>query len=265
MNSIKHFLLTLAILISLGTQIASGQQHSEKPVFVLVHGAWHGGWCWQSVSENLREKDFTVYTPTLSGLGEHKNILNEKINLQTHIQDIVNLIEMEDLNNVVLVGHSYAGAVIAGVADMIPTRLKKLVFLDAMLVHNGESPHSLQPKDVQQIENKLIEGKQNLPPFPVSLFGITDSLQVRWVSERLTPQPFNTFAQKLILKHKYGNGLPLAYIACTNPWIPILKKMSKEAQNNPLWTYYTLNTGHDAMITVPNELATMFESIASDR
>ena len=135
--------------------------------------------------ENLQKKGFNVYTPTLSGLGEHKHIAGASINLQTHITDIVNLIEMEDLHHVVLVGHSYAGAVIAGVADNIPERLSKLVFLDAMLVHSGESPHSLQPAEVQRIENNLIRKKQNLPPFPVGLFGVTDSLQAKWVTQRL--------------------------------------------------------------------------------
>jgi len=262
MNLARHLLVTLIVLLFAGTSIVSAQNQSEKPVFVLVHGAWHGGWCWQDVSQSLRAKEFSVYTPTLSGLGEHKNVVNESINLQTHITDVINLIEMEDLHHVILVGHSYAGAVIAGVADSIPKRLKKLVFLDAMLVHNGESLHSLQPKEIQRIEKDRIKAKQNFPPFPVAIFGVTDSIKAKWVTERLTPQPFNTFAQVLRLKHKYGNGVPLVYIACTNPQLPVMKKMSAEAQSNSLWTHYALNTGHDAMITIPNELSDLFVKLA---
>ncbi|MFT4033451.1 MAG: alpha/beta hydrolase, partial [Siphonobacter sp.] len=125
---------TLITLFLAGTNIVFARNKTDKPVFVLVHGAWHGGWCWQDVSQNLREKKYLVYTPTLSGLGEHKNTTNDNINLQTHITDIINLIEMDDLRNVILVGHSYAGTVIAGVADSIPERLSKLVYLDAMIV-----------------------------------------------------------------------------------------------------------------------------------
>jgi pimeloyl-ACP methyl ester carboxylesterase len=262
MNLSKYLLATLIILFIAGTSIVSAQNRQEKPVFILVHGAWHGGWCWQDVSKNLRKKGYEVYTPTLSGLGEHKNKIDENINLRTHIADIINLIEMEDLHNVVLVGHSYAGALIAGVADSIPKRLSKLVYLDAMIVHNGESALSVQTEETQKQMNKLIEKKQNVPPIPVETFGVTDSLKAKWVNERLTPQPFGTFSQKLLLKHTFGNHIPLVYIACTNLQLPVLEKISREAQNSSLWTFYTLNAGHDAMITVPDELSKLLIKVA---
>ncbi|MDT0678767.1 alpha/beta hydrolase [Autumnicola musiva] len=258
----RKIFITVIFLIFTGQQNIFAQNELEKPTYVLVHGAWHGGWSWQMVSQELRENDFNVYTPSLSGLGEHKNIATENITLETHISDIVNLIEMEDLYNVILVGHSYSGTVIAGVADRIPNRLSKLIFLDAMLVHDGESPLSLQPKEARISQEKLVRKKQNIPPFPVALFGVTDSLQAKWVTERLTPQPFNTFAQELSLENEYGNGLPLIYIACTNPWLPILKKMSKEAKNNPSWSYFELNTGHDAMLLVPDELSNLLVKLS---
>lgn len=126
----NHFLAVVFVLFLVRPSLVDAQSNAEPPVFVLVHGAWHGGWCWQDVSRQMTAKGYRVYTPTLSGLGERKNVVNESINLDTHISDIINLIEMEDLHNVVLIGHSYAGAVIAGVADSIPARLNKLVFLD---------------------------------------------------------------------------------------------------------------------------------------
>ena len=260
MSLVKYFLVTFIVVM---TGIARAQHQPGKPVFVLVHGAWHGGWCWQEVSQQLREKGFRVYTPTLSGLGEHKNVINENINLQTHITDIINFIEMEDLHNVVLVGHSYAGTVIAGVADSIPGRLNKLVFLDAMIVHNGESPISTQFKEVQAAMGEFVAKKQNIAPIiPAEEFGVTEKAKAKWVNERLTPQPFNTFAQRLTLKHTYGNNVPLVYISCTDKQLPIIKKMSKEAQNSSLWTYLELNTGHDAMVTVPVELSGLFTKLA---
>ncbi len=114
---IAHLFLSVLILSSV---ISNAQSTQKNPVYVFVHGAWHGGWCWQKVSKNLRGHGAEVYTPTLSGLGEHQNTINKDINLDTHIEDVVNLIVMEDLHNVILVGHSYAGTVIAGVADRIP-------------------------------------------------------------------------------------------------------------------------------------------------
>ncbi|MFT4204520.1 MAG: alpha/beta fold hydrolase [Chitinophagaceae bacterium] len=261
-NFTKHFFTTLIILLLAGTNIALAQNKTDNPVFVLVHGAWHGGWCWQDISQNLRAKGYRVYTPTLSGLGEHKNTTTDNVNLQTHITDIINLIEMEDLRNVILVGHSYAGTVITGVADSIPERLSKLVYLDAMIVHNGESALSVQTEETQNYMNRIIEQKQNVPPVSAENFGVSDTVKAKWVNDRLTPQPFNTFTQKLILKHKFGNNIPLVYIACVNPQLPVLEKLSKEAQNNSLWTYYTLNTGHDAMITMPKELSKLFIKVA---
>lgn len=263
MNFTKYLFATLIFIFHAGTSIVLAQNNTEKPVFVLVHGAWHGGWCWQDVSKNLREEGYSVYTPTLSGLGEHKNTLNENVNLQTHITDIINLIVIEDLRNVILVGHSYAGTVIAGVADSIPERLSNLVYLDAMIVHNGESALSVQTEETQKYMNQIIEKKQNVPPVSAENFGVTDTVKAKWVNERLTPQPFNTFTQKLILKHHFGNEIPLVYIACINPELPVLEKLSKEAQNNSLWTYYTLNTGHDAMITMPKELSKLLTKIAN--
>ncbi|MGV0919302.1 alpha/beta hydrolase [Empedobacter falsenii] len=239
------------------------QSQKKEPVFVLVHGAWHGGWCWSDVSKNLTQKGYKVYTPTLTGLGERKHLINNDVNLDTHIQDIVNLIEMEDLDHVYLVGHSYAGAIIAGVADRIPEKLTKLIFLDAMIVENGQSAISLQPDGVRQIQEENIKRKEHFEPFDVSLFGVTDPKIATSIEKRLTPQPFNTFAQKLKLIHPYGNGLPLVYIACTHPQLPIMKEMSEKVQANKKhkWQHISLNTGHDAMITVPNELSDIFISL----
>ena len=99
--------------------------------FVLVHGAWHGGWCWKKVAPLLRSAGHEVYTPTLTGLGERDHLLTRDIGLDTHIQDIVNVLEYEELTQVVLVGHSYGGMVVTGVAERAHERLRQLVYLDA--------------------------------------------------------------------------------------------------------------------------------------
>lgn len=257
----SFYLLLISVIFAFQT---SAQPMKDPPAFVLVHGAFHGSWCWQKVSKQLRADGDLVYTPTLSGLGEHQNILNSKVDLNTHITDIVNLILAEDLHNVILVGHSYAGAVIAGVADLIPERLSKLVFLDAMLMKNGQSALDVSPKDIR--ENFIKSAMQfdkglSLPFLSAEFFGITDAHDVTWVNERLTNQPFRTFTQPLVLKHPYGNQLPLTYIACTNPELRAIKPFAEETKTSKDWKYLELKTGHDAMITMPAELARMLESL----
>lgn len=256
------FYLLISITL-LGTGISNAQSNGKKPVYVLVHGAWHGGWAWQKVSAGLRGQGEIVYTPTLSGLGEHKNTLNYDINLETHISDLVNLIEMEDLHDVILVGHSYSGAVIAGVADRIPERLSKLVFFDAMIVDNGQSAFTVQPKEIQNAIAGIAAKSKGLsvPAWSADAFGVTNPDDIKWVNSRLTAHPYKTFTQKLMLKHPFGNGLPLIYIACTNPMLPIVKEIVSKIQNNGHWKYYTLDTGHDAMITKPDEVTALLESL----
>ena len=260
MKNTKRILLFLILILT--EQITFAQLKSDKPTFVLVHGAWHGGWSWQNVSRDLREKDYLVYTPTLSGMGEYKHTINDSIDLKTHITDIINLIEIEDLDNVILVGHSYSGLVIAGVADSISERLNKLVFLDAMILKNGESALSIQTQETQGYMNNFVVSKQNVPAPSAKGFGIKNTAKIKWVNERLTPQPYHTFTQKLLLKHTFGNSVPLHYIACNNPALPVLEIIHKIIQNNPEWSFYTLNTGHDAMLTLPDELSELLLDIA---
>lgn len=258
-------LRTLFLLVVLSCGMLSGyaQHQDHRPTYVLVHGAWHGGWCWQAVAQQLTDAHYRVYAPTLTGLGERKHLIEPSVDINTHIQDIVNLIEMEDLHDVYLVGHSYAGAVIAGVADRIPSRLHKLIFLDAMIIEDGQSPISLQPKAVQEIQLKNIQRKENFAPFDVALFGVKAPGMVSWVKERLSAQPFGTFAQRLHLKNKYGNGLPLVYIACTDPQLPIMKEMSEKvrADHTLNWHYREIATSHDAMLTAPTKLADMLVTL----
>ncbi|WPQ63492.1 alpha/beta fold hydrolase [Chitinophaga sancti] len=240
----------------------TGLSHAQT--FVLVHGAWHGGWCWKEVAKELQAQGAEVYTPTLSGLGEHQNVLDTSINLETHIQDIVNFINMQDLHDVILVGHSYAGAVIAGVADRIPARLKKLIFLDAMLIENGKSALTSQPSNLSDNVRAATASSHGLsvPVWSPEVFGVTDPAQIKWVSERLTPQPFRSFDQTLSLKHVYGNHLPLIYIACIKPQMAQLKVFGDKTKSSKDWSYYELPTGHDAMITMPKELTALLYKIS---
>jgi pimeloyl-ACP methyl ester carboxylesterase len=150
-SSIRLIVCLLVLLMLVGCKTSEPRQASSPSpelTFVLVHGAWGGGWDWKHVDDLLTADGYAVYRPTLSGLGEHSNISNTNIDLDTHIQDIVNVILWENLHNVVLVGHSYGGMVITGVADRVPDRIKDVVYVDALLPKNGENVNSIIAKRI---------------------------------------------------------------------------------------------------------------------
>ena len=118
--------------------------------YVLVHGAWHGSWCWKRVRKALQANGHDVFTPTLTGLGERSHLLSREVNLETHIDDVVNLIRWEELSNIVLCGHSYGGVVVSGVADRVPDRIGALIYLDAFVLEDGRSVHDEVPPDQKE-------------------------------------------------------------------------------------------------------------------
>src|SRR5690349_3432057 len=126
--------------------------------FVLVHGAWHGGWCWRRVADRLRRDGHAVFTPTLTGLGERSHLLQPGVDLATHVADVVNLMQWEQLSDVVLCGHSYGGFVISGVAEQMSTAIRAIVFLDAFLPQNGDTILKLTGAAVQTIRAALQRG-----------------------------------------------------------------------------------------------------------
>jgi pimeloyl-ACP methyl ester carboxylesterase len=263
-NSVKSISFYLLVLLLMSTTINSIAQHKpQQPVYVLVHGAWHGGWCWDQVDKKLRAEGDLVYTPTLSGMAEDKSRLDTTVNLETHITDIVNLIVKQNLHHVILVGHSYGGVVITGVADRIPERLEKLVYLDALLVENGQSALSVNPKERQESFRQAAQDFDkglSIPAPSSAWFGLTDSLTIRQTDALLTNHPLRTFTQPVVLKHPYGNHLPMIYIACVNPKLPGLEQFAAKAKNSKGWKYFELETGHDAMISLPNELSSLLSS-----
>jgi pimeloyl-ACP methyl ester carboxylesterase len=129
--------------------------HAKSHTYVLVHGAWHGGWCWEAVAQILRSNGHRVFTPTLSGLGERSNLLSPQIDLQVFIQDVVDVLEQHDLSDVILVGHSFGGISIAGAADRVPQRIRQLVFLDAVVLSNGETAFSRLPPEIAAARRQL--------------------------------------------------------------------------------------------------------------
>jgi pimeloyl-ACP methyl ester carboxylesterase len=249
------------ILISTGAAMMAAnastpQAQSAKKTYVLVHGAWHGGWCWRDIVTGLRAAGHTVFAPTLTGLGERVHLMNKSVNLSTHVTDVVNVFEYEELNDVVLVGHSYAGHVIPLVADQLKSRIKHLVFLDAVIAQDGKA--FLPPGVGEERAKTAVDGYLQDPP-DVTWFGVpADHPSAAWVQRRLTRHPLTTLMETVHYKNGGPAGLPKTYIRCTqrrdasqpDPIEPMIK-------GKPDWTWLTLDTGHDAMITAPNELTDM--------
>ena len=239
-------------------------RQTQGTTFVLVHGAWHGGWCWKKLTPLLRAAGHEVYTPTLSGLGERAHLLSPQIGLATHIADIVALLEYEDLHNVILVGHSYGSMVIAGVAERAVSRLTHLVYLDAFVSQDGQSLFDTRPDKgapVRERAEKAGDGWQL--PAGGSTFGVTDETDVQWLAARLTPQPLKCFTEPLRLTNPAALALPRTYILCRQGEASIFDAHAERAQRAG-WHCHELRTGHDAMITVPEELANLLLTIASE-
>lgn len=236
----------------------------KRAVFVLVHGAWHGGWCWKKLTPLLRAAGHNVYTPTLTGLGERAHLLNPQIGLGTHIEDICALLEYEDLRNVILLGHSYGGMVITGVAEVAAQRLSHLIFLDAFVPLDGQSvldTRSDGGAPVRKIAQELGDGWK--VPIAKATFGVTDEADVAWMSARITPQPLRTFEEPVRLTNPATLALPRSYILCRQNE-PTLFDAHAQRVKNEGWGYFELLTGHDAMITAPTELASILLEVASD-
>ena len=235
----------------------------ETKTFVLVHGVWHGGWCWSRVANILRARGHRVTAPTQTGLGERSHLLSPQITIQTFVDDIVRHLHFEDLFKVVLVGHSFGGIPITGVADLVPDRIAKLIYLDAIMLESGETWLSLLPDDMARDRTELAQktsGGLTLPPAPADSFGVSRPEDIAFVEPRLTPHPFRTFTTALDLKNPVGNSLPADYIRCTDPaYRPAIVALDRAQILG--WPVEEIATGHDAMVTEPQALADLFEGL----
>jgi pimeloyl-ACP methyl ester carboxylesterase len=234
--------------------------------YVLVHGGGHGGWCYQPVARIMRAQGHEVYTPTLTGLGEREHLLSSSVDLETHITDVAKLLQFEDLEDVILVGHSYGGMVISGVADRATQRIGNLVFLDAAMPQNGQSlvDHAgpfmaaarSRSRVVNGIELVLFPGED-----PMNFFGVKDPEQIAWMKPKLTPHPWKCFEQKLVLKNEAAmRKLPQSVIVCSSHMNDQARAALKALSNGRFWE---IDTGHDLMITEPAAVAGMLSQLAS--
>ncbi len=233
--------------------------------YVLVHGGGHGGWCYQSVARLLRAAGHEVYTPTLTGLGERAHLVSPQVDLDMHITDVVNVLHYEDLRDVILVGHSYGGMVMTGVADRATDRIGHMVYLDAATPENGQSLEDVAGlyMELARADGQVIDGVE-LVLFPgkdpMNYFGITDPAQIEWMKPKLTPHPYRCFEQKLVLENEAAvRALPETHIVCTNTMETRDLDALREASQGRLWD---VDTGHDLMISEPEAVAELLLRVA---
>ncbi|WP_066946344.1 alpha/beta hydrolase [Microtetraspora fusca] len=230
--------------------------------FVLVHGAWHGGWCWDRVAPLLRAAGHEVHTPTLTGLSERAHLLSPLVGLDTHVEDVVRLLDTLQLTDVVLVGHSYAGQVITGVTDRRPAAIARRVHLDAFVGADGEAARDLLPETVAHhwAESAAGPGFGWLVPVrSLSVLGVTEQADVDWLTPRLTPHPWKTYTDPLRLTGA-AHGVPAAFVECVS-WMRVFQGQAERARRLG-WPVRELDTGHEAMVTAPEALAHVLMELA---
>jgi pimeloyl-ACP methyl ester carboxylesterase len=226
--------------------------------FVLVHGAWHGGWCWKRTTQILRAKGHTVFEPTLSGVGARAHEAAASTGLNAHINDVAGLFEMEELEDVILVGHSYGGMVITGSAEKIASKLSALVYLDAFVPKDGESLMMLVGPERGQgmTASAMKEGDGwRVPAPPPAYFGVKKQSDIDWITRRCTPQSLLTFMQPIRTTGAADKVKRKVYIRAEGHPGPTFAPFGEMAKTTPGWEYHSVTCGHEVMIEMPNELA----------
>jgi pimeloyl-ACP methyl ester carboxylesterase len=225
-------------------------------VYVLVHGAWGGSWCWKHIRRALQACGHEVFTPSLSGVGERSHLLSTQVDLDTHIADVVNLIRWEELSNLVLCGHSYGGCVVTGAADRMADRIGALVYVDAFVPESGQSLHDTLPVEQKdaQVRAALQTGDGwKAPPIPSEVFSV-NARDRAWVDRQRTPQSLATFQQPLQLTGAIEQIENVTYILATgwdhSPFPQFYQKAKAKG-----WKTLTMACGHDVILDKPEELA----------
>jgi pimeloyl-ACP methyl ester carboxylesterase len=247
--------------------------------YVLVGGGWLGGWCWQRVARRLRDEGHDAYPATLTGLGERVHLASPKVDLETHITDVVNLMEFEDLHDVVLLGHSYGGLVVTGAADRVPERISELVYLDTAPLPDGASLIEKFPPELRErTEDRVRESGEGwmlrVPPPEeladmASLEGV-DEEHLGLLYSRATPQPFGTYTQPLRLTNPAREELPKLGILCSFSLDQVRQMIASEnslfgEMAGPNWRLAELRTGHYPMFSRPDDLAELLLDLTSKK
>ena len=242
---------------------------SAGRTYVLAHGSWHGGWCWRPVADRLRAAGHRVFAPSYTGMGDRAHLLSRSITIDTFIEDLVQVIETEELQDVILVGHSFGGVPITGVADRIPERIGHLVYFDSIVLESGQDSFSNYPKEEAEARiaaaGKATDGLAVPVPDPLPpVWGIAQGTpEYEWAQRRLTPHPLGSYTTPLKLNHPIGNGLPRTYIHCTEPSHPVLESSRELVKSQSGWNWVEIAAPHEAHMTHPELLTEVLLAAAS--
>jgi pimeloyl-ACP methyl ester carboxylesterase len=232
--------------------LAAAAAPAKTSTFVLVHGAWHGGWCWRRVVDRLAAQGHYVVAPTLSGVGERSHLSPDSINLTTQINDVVGEIKWKDLDRFVLVGHSYGGMVITGVAEQLRDRIAAVVYLDAFMPADGQSLYDLtKPSSIPQ---------HVTAPHPASAFHVNEK-DAAWVDSKLTPHPVQCFSEKLKVTGAYQTIPRKLYIRAPLFQTAAFDHALDACRADHTWATETVTCGHDVMIDQPEKLTAMLQNL----
>ena len=217
-------------------------------VFVICHGAWSAGWAWGKMRPLLRAAGHEIFTPSYTGLGERAHLASPMVDLETHIQDVLGVIESEGLSDIILVGHSYGGMVATGVADRVASKLRHLVYLDAFVPANGQSLDDLRGGEtVATIEGWLVPP---MPPAPD-----TSAADLAWTAPRRRAQPVRCFSQKSRLTGAVEH-LPRTYIYCAKKGpSDVFVQFADRFRHDKAWRYVEMQASHSPNVTAPDDLA----------
>lgn len=238
----------------------------SEPVFVLVHGAWVGGWNWRAVVQRLRTQNHAVFAPSLTGLGDRAHLMAPTVDLSTHIADILGVIRSYELENVVLAGHSYGGMVISGVAAQAADKIKALVYLDAFLPENGQSALDLvSPERRVQFETAAAEHGDGwrIPPIPASVWGIEDPKQAAWLDRHSVDQPLAAMHEPVVLTGDEARVGKRVYVRASGYDPSPFKQFADRVQNDAAWKFRTVDSPHFLNVARPDEVAAILTVTAA--
>ena len=229
---------------------------------VLVHGAWGGGWQWRRVADRLRSRGHVVFTPTLTGLGERAHLLHPGVDLSLHIADVLGVIKYESLDDIVLVGHSYGGFVVSGVAEAVAGKIRSIVFLDAFVPGNGESLVDLtQPAVQEAIRAAQKRGETTVPVRDATAFRMNEKDRA-WADSLANPQPIGAFLEKIRLAGARDRIAKKTYIRATGYPNVSFDTFYARTKADPSWRTFEVNCGHHIMIDEPDRLTEILLEVA---
>jgi pimeloyl-ACP methyl ester carboxylesterase len=245
-----------------GNAVQTAQAQTAPKTFVLVHGTWHGGWCWRRVADALERKGHKVYAESLTGLGDRSHLLTKDVNLTTHVNDVVNLVKWEDLKDIVLVGHSSAGFVITQAAEQIGPSVASIVYLDAFVPQPGDNLISLaNPGPRKALEEAVARGDLVAKPVPSAAFKVNVKDQP-WVDAKCTPHPLAAVAEKVTAVGAHETIARKTYIRAKGFDSPVFDQTLAKMKTAPGWKTYEVPSGHDVMVDMPERLVEILLEVA---